>query len=210
MLFSEDSHKLARIVSSIIISTMAVCIMALSAMFVLSDYLSSPDNLPTASADTFTPAAKADTSLSAMDSKSVYPIREYQARHYHPYVKPKPKVVPPPPSAPPPPEPMPVQPAGSYQSYAMSLFSAYGWSSSEFSCLNNLWTRESGWNPQAANPYSGAFGIPQALPGSKMATAGADWATDGDTQVRWGLGYIKSTYGSPCGAWGHELATGAY
>ena len=103
-----------------------------------------------------------------------------------------------------------VVPAGSPQQIAMAVLGSYGWSSSEFSCLDQLWTRESGWNPQAANPYSGAFGIPQALPGSKMASAGADWATNPATQIRWGLGYIREMYGSPCGAWSHELATGAY
>jgi transglycosylase-like protein with SLT domain len=101
-------------------------------------------------------------------------------------------------------------PTGSPQEIAMAMLGSYGWSSSEFSCLDQLWTRESGWNPQAANPYSGAFGIPQALPGSKMASAGADWATNPATQIRWGLGYIRDSYGSPCGAWSHELATGAY
>jgi hypothetical protein len=103
-----------------------------------------------------------------------------------------------------------VVPAGSPQQIATAMLGSYGWSSSEFSCLDQLWTRESGWNPQAANPYSGAFGIPQALPGSKMASAGADWATNPATQIRWGLGYIREMYGSPCGAWSHELAAGAY
>jgi hypothetical protein len=101
-------------------------------------------------------------------------------------------------------------PTGSPQQIAVAMLGSYGWSSSEFSCLDQLWTRESGWNPQAANPYSGAFGIPQALPGSKMASAGADWATNPATQIRWGLGYIREMYGSPCGAWSHSLATGAY
>jgi hypothetical protein len=101
-------------------------------------------------------------------------------------------------------------PTGSPQQIAMAMLGSYGWSSSEFSCLDQLWTRESGWNPQAANPYSGAYGIPQALPGSKMASAGADWATNPATQIRWGLGYIREMYGSPCGAWSHSLATGAY
>jgi Transglycosylase SLT domain len=103
-----------------------------------------------------------------------------------------------------------VVPTGSPQQIAMAMLGSYGWSSSEFSCLDQLWSRESGWNPQAANPYSGAFGIPQALPGSKMASAGADWATNPATQIRWGLGYIREMYGSPCGAWSHEVATGAY
>lgn len=107
------------------------------------------------------------------------------------------------------PPPAPVSP-GTYQAYALSLFGAYGWDSSQFSgCLDPLWNRESGWSPTASN-QSGAYGIPQALPGSKMASAGSDWETDGDTQIRWGLGYIKGTYGTPCGAWDHELADGWY
>jgi soluble lytic murein transglycosylase-like protein len=91
----------------------------------------------------------------------------------------------------------------------MALLGSYGWSSGQFGCLNDLWTRESGWNPAAENT-DGAFGIPQALPGSKMASAGADWQANPATQIRWGLGYIKELYGSPCGAWDHELATGSY
>ncbi len=86
----------------------------------------------------------------------------------------------------------------------------YGWTGSEWSCLDALWQRESGWNPNAHNPYSGAHGIPQALPGSKMATAGSDWATNPATQIAWGLGYISGRYGTPCGAWGHSESVGWY
>jgi Transglycosylase SLT domain len=100
-------------------------------------------------------------------------------------------------------------PTGSPQHIAMSMLSSYGWSSSQFTCLDHLWTRESGWNPTAANA-SGAYGIPQALPGSKMASAGSDWETNPATQIKWGLGYIKDLYGSPCGAWSHSEATGWY
>jgi len=101
-------------------------------------------------------------------------------------------------------------PAGTPQQIAMDMLSSFGWPSSEFSCLNSLWQRESGWNPYAANPSSGAYGIPQALPGSKMASAGPDWQTSPATQIRWGLGYIQATYGSPCGALGHESSYGWY
>jgi hypothetical protein len=100
-------------------------------------------------------------------------------------------------------------PSGSPQQIAMAMLGSYGWPASQFSCLNALWERESGWNVYASNP-SGAYGIPQALPGSKMASAGADWPSDAATQIRWGLGYIQSTYGSPCGAWAHEESTGWY
>ena len=90
------------------------------------------------------------------------------------------------------------------------MLSSFGWSSSQFGCLQSLWNRESGWNPSATNPTSGAYGIPQALPGDKMASAGADWQTNPTTQIIWGLGYIKSVYGTPCAAWAHEEADGYY
>jgi hypothetical protein len=80
----------------------------------------------------------------------------------------------------------------------------------QFSCLDKLFTRESGWNTYATNPSSGAYGIPQALPASKMASAGADWKTNPFTQVRWGLNYIANRYGSPCGAWAHSQSVGWY
>ena len=83
------------------------------------------------------------------------------------------------------------------QAYARALLPRYGWSDSQFSCLVTMWDHESGWRVHAANP-SGAYGIPQALPGSKM---GPGWQSDAGVQIRWGLGYIKSRYGSPCGAW---------
>jgi hypothetical protein len=101
-------------------------------------------------------------------------------------------------------------PSGSPQQIAMAMLGSYGWSSSQFSCLDSLWNEESGWNVYATNPSSGAYGIPQALPGSKMASAGPDWQTDAATQIRWGLTYIQSLYGSPCGAWAHEEADGWY
>ncbi len=100
---------------------------------------------------------------------------------------------------------------GSAQSIAYNMLPSFGFSqSSQWGCLLNIWNRESGWNYQAENPYSGAYGIPQALPGSKMATAGADWQTNPATQIKWGLGYIQSIYGTPCGAWNFELANGYY
>ena len=103
----------------------------------------------------------------------------------------------------------PAQPSGSPQQIARSMLGSYGWSSSQFGCLQSLWNAESGWNVYASNP-SGAYGIPQALPGSKMASAGPDWQSNPATQIRWGLGYIKGLYGSPCGAWAHEEADGWY
>lgn len=96
------------------------------------------------------------------------------------------------------------------QSYAHTLVvGSYGWSEADFSALVNLWNKESGWNVGASNK-SGAYGIPQALPGSKMASEGSDWATNGETQIRWGLKYIKSTYGSPSAAWQHFCSRGWY
>jgi hypothetical protein len=88
--------------------------------------------------------------------------------------------------------------------------SRYGWGEGEFSCLNQLWNRESGWSVSAFNAGSGATGIPQSLPGSKMASAGSDWATNAATQISWGLDYIKGSYGTPCAAWGHSEAMNWY
>lgn len=93
---------------------------------------------------------------------------------------------------------------------AQALLSEFGWSQDQFGCLDSLWERESHWNVYADNPSSSAYGIPQALPGSKMSSAGADWATNPITQIRWGLGYIEDRYGSPCGAWGHSQSHGWY
>ena len=101
-------------------------------------------------------------------------------------------------------------PSGSPQQIAEQMLSQFGWSSGQFSCLQPLWALESGWNVYASNPSSGAYGIPQALPGSKMASAGPDWQSDAATQIRWGLTYIQGTYGSPCAAWSHEEADGWY
>jgi hypothetical protein len=100
-------------------------------------------------------------------------------------------------------------PSGTNQSIAKELLEARGWSD-EWSCLNNLINRESGWNVYATNAKSGAYGIPQSLPASKMASAGADWRTNPRTQLVWMMGYIKSTYSTPCGAWAHSQRTGWY
>ena len=100
--------------------------------------------------------------------------------------------------------------SGSPQSIARAMLGSFGWSASQFFCLEPLWAGESGWSVTASNPSTGAYGIPQAMPGSKMASAGPDWQASAATQIRWGLGYIKSTYGSPCVAWSHEEADGWY
>lgn len=106
-------------------------------------------------------------------------------------------------------------PTGTYsgedpRGIAQQMVSQRGWSDSEFQCLLTLWDRESHWNPYAANAWSGAYGIPQALPGSKMASAGADWQTNPATQITWGLGYVAGRYGTPCGALGHSNSVGWY
>jgi hypothetical protein len=104
----------------------------------------------------------------------------------------------------------PSAPSGSPQQIAQQMLSQFGWSNSQFSCLQPLWEHESGWNVYASNPSTGAYGIPQALPGSKMASAGPDWQSNAATQIRWGLDYIQGLYGSPCGALSHEQADGWY
>lgn len=99
---------------------------------------------------------------------------------------------------------------GSAQRIAMSMLSQFGWDIGQYPPLNNLWTKESGWSTTSLNRSSGAYGIPQSLPASKMATAGADYMTNPATQIRWGLGYIKSRYGSPAAAWAHSQAVNWY
>ena len=98
---------------------------------------------------------------------------------------------------------------GSAQAIAQQLVAARGWGSDQFDCLVQIWDRESGWNVHAANP-SGAYGIPQALPGSKMGSAGPDWQDNATTQITWGLGYISGRYGTPCGAWSFWQSNGWY
>ena len=93
---------------------------------------------------------------------------------------------------------------------ARQMLPSFGWSQRQFPYLNWLWNRESGWNKFAENPYSGAYGIPQALPGAKMASAGPNWRSNARTQIRWGLRYIRAIYGSPRRAWDHEVAYGWY
>ncbi|MCW4459351.1 lytic transglycosylase domain-containing protein [Microbacterium sp. MPKO10] len=161
----------------------------------------------------------------AVDAQSMVVAGKYETAvdrdGYDVYVKPKPKPKPKPVekdttdsgsnsgsggSAPPAGTPDP----GSAKAIAHDMVMARGWGEDQYSCLVALWNRESGWNVYAHNASSGAYGIPQALPGSKMASAGADWQTNPATQITWGLGYIAGRYGSPCGAWAHSQAKGFY
>ncbi|MCU1413146.1 MAG: secreted protein [Microbacteriaceae bacterium] len=100
-------------------------------------------------------------------------------------------------------------PAGEAQLIAYNMLISMGMGDDQFSCLVSLWNKESHWSTTAGNA-SGAYGIPQALPGSKMASAGPDWQTNATTQITWGLGYIDGRYGSPCAAWAHSEASNWY
>lgn len=93
---------------------------------------------------------------------------------------------------------------------AEAMVAEYGWGPEQFSCLDTLWTGESGWDHTATNPSSGAYGIPQSLPATKMASAGQDWKTNPVTQIRWGLDYIRDAYGTPCAAQGFKSGNGFY
>ena len=84
---------------------------------------------------------------------------------------------------------------------AQQLMPNFGFGTDQWSCLDSVWLNESSWSWSADNPTSDAYGIPQSLPGSKMASAGADWLVNPSTQITWGLGYIKGRYGTPCQAW---------
>jgi hypothetical protein len=100
--------------------------------------------------------------------------------------------------------------SGSPVAIAQALAAARGWTGDQWVCLDNLWSHESHFETGARNGQSGAYGIPQALPASKMATAGADWRTNPVTQIQWGLGYIADRYGTPCGAWSYWLRHYSY
>ena len=90
---------------------------------------------------------------------------------------------------------------GSARAIGLSMATARGWGGSQFMCLDSIWTHESNWRVNAYNHSSGAYGIPQAQPGTKLASAGSDWKTNPATQIAWGLAYIARAYGSPCAAW---------
>ena len=98
---------------------------------------------------------------------------------------------------------------GANRRIGQALAAERGWTGDQWTCLNNLWTRESGWSTQSGSPGS-AYGIPQALPGTKMASAGSDWRNDAATQILWGMGYISGRYGTPCSAWRHWQSHGWY
>jgi len=96
------------------------------------------------------------------------------------------------------------------RSWTQGAVTARGWSDAQWTCLDKLWTLESNWNYRETNDSSGAYGIPQALPGTKMGTVAGDWRTNIATQVTWGLQYIAGRYGTPCGAWAHSRAHNWY
>jgi cytoskeletal protein RodZ len=96
------------------------------------------------------------------------------------------------------------------QLIACQLLPSFGFATSEMSALVPMWNRESGWRTTAQNPSSGAYGIPQALPGDKMASVASDWRTNAATQIKWGLGYIRDRYGSPSAAWAFWQNNGWY
>lgn len=96
------------------------------------------------------------------------------------------------------------------KAYALSILGDYGWSAAEMTALNTLWEKESNWKTTATNASSGAYGIVQSLPAGKMASAGADWQTNYQTQIKWGLNYIDDRYGTPCSAWSHSRSHNWY
>ncbi|MFG1817128.1 hypothetical protein ACGFIF_25450 [Kribbella sp. NPDC049174] len=99
---------------------------------------------------------------------------------------------------------------GTPKEVARNLLPDHGWGDAQFTCLEKLWNKESRWQVDADNPSSSAYGIPQALPGNRMAAYGSDWRTNPVTQIKWGLDYIEDRYNSPCSAWAHSQAKGWY
>jgi hypothetical protein len=112
-------------------------------------------------------------------------------------------------TAPPTPTPVDIDP-GTNRALGYQLMLDFGFGEDQWQYLDQLWIRESGWNHLADNPTSSAYGIPQSLPGSKMAVVGDDWRTNPETQIRWGLAYIAARYGTPESAWAHSERHGWY
>ncbi|HRN28232.1 MAG TPA: lytic transglycosylase domain-containing protein [Terrimesophilobacter sp.] len=166
----------------------AVCIVLVSTI--------APDSRADAT-PVITPGSTLSTQLFEADGTWSHSI---QRDSYDAVAKPKPAVAP---SA-------GVPDPGTAKAIAWELLQLHGWGEAEYDCLVALWTRESGWNHLAENKSSGAYGIPQALPGSKMATVADDWRTNPHTQIVWGLSYIEGRYGTPCGAWAAFLSKGWY
>jgi len=156
------------------------------------------------------PTAISAPSDTAIDFSSVK-VDSIPAPTTAPTVKSEAAAVTPVPSPAPAPAPAPVvdDPAGA-KAYAATAVSAHGWGADQMSCLTQLWERESSWLTSAENASSGAYGIAQSLPASKMESVGSDWATNYQTQITWGLSYIEGRYGTPCGAWGHSQSVGWY
>ncbi|MGH8889768.1 MAG: hypothetical protein ACRDV3_08410 [Acidothermaceae bacterium] len=100
--------------------------------------------------------------------------------------------------------------SGQPREIAQTLAATHGWTGSQWTCLDKLWNHESQYETTVRNTRSGAYGIPQALPASKMASAGADWRTNPVTQIVWGLSYISARYGTPCGAWSYWVRHSSY
>ncbi|MGW1187133.1 aggregation-promoting factor C-terminal-like domain-containing protein [Streptomyces sp. NPDC002559] len=103
-----------------------------------------------------------------------------------------------------------VSPATAAPTGAQATARALIGDAAQFQCFSNIVQHESGWNHTATNASSGAYGLVQALPGSKMASAGSDWRTNPTTQIKWGVDYMKSRYGNPCGAWAFWQSNGWY
>ena len=191
-----------------LVGGLAVVAVAGGSTAAAAEFASSPQSVPTTSAKVTTAAQV--TSLEhekRADAVSRSLARPKVVSTPRPTPTPTPKLTPTPTPTPTPTQiSLPYVSPGSAQAIAQSMFAARGWDGSQFSCLVSLWNRESHWNPYAGNA-SGAYGIPQALPGSKM---GPGWQNNVTVQVSWGIGYIERRYGTPCGAWGHSQATGWY
>jgi hypothetical protein len=169
---------------------------------------------PTATAATATDSADRDGQRASRDLDRSYSPAPSDSPSPSPSASPSPPASPSPsPSRPAPTKPPVPAGCGQYsgnQLIACQLLPSYGFATSEMSALVPMWTKESNWSTTARNPSSGAYGIPQALPGDRMATVAADWRTNPTTQIKWGLGYIKDRYGTPSAAWRFWQANGWY
>jgi hypothetical protein len=152
---------------------------------------------------------RSDAAASRGLARGAPPLPALEPRGVAPGASPEPEVEGPA-AAPLPPTPADCEEYSGNREIGCTLLDEFGFGLEHMPALDNLWSAESGWNELASNPSSGAYGIPQALPGNKMATVAGDWETNPATQIRWGLGYIGDRYGNPTAAWEFFQANGYY
>jgi hypothetical protein len=182
---------LHRTVKPRLITALSASALAIAALAATGGLSASAIAAPAASASTFAPARLVHANPTSKSNLVVPAKKHHHKKKHHRHHKPLKDMAP--------------------KQIAWHIMGWFKWTAKyQFRYLNKLWMRESSWNKYATNPWSGAYGIPQAVPGNKMSSVGSDWRTNAETQIRWGMRYIKSVYGSPQRAWDHEVNDGWY